>query len=119
MKTTDPSIKQFARVAFPEYKGRKFALIVTDKPQHFQLYCDGGTWDTLKAVELATGRIEGTIPAASNPYRADAHGAAVPVPGWALVCHAHFCGQDCGLTVYVHPSNVASLQTTAGKVLAA
>lgn len=106
MKTSNPEVKRIAKLAFPEYRGRKFSVVVTDKPMTFQNYWDGGTRDYLQAVQIDTGKVWPPSVMSQNPYNDKAQLAVAPIPGWALVTHNYFCGQDVGLTVLVHPSNV-------------
>lgn len=70
---------------------------------------DGGSRDLYKFVVLETGE-EVDMPGQKAPpwgFRAE-YGVSLE-PGFAVVRHTYFCGQDLGLTFYVHPENAAAL----------
>jgi hypothetical protein len=65
------------------------------------------------AYELATGHTAETLGEAQIPMSDLAH-AVVAVPrGVALVEHAIFCGRDSGVTIVVHPDDLARLPASS------
>lgn len=93
------------------YDGRKFKAEVCEQvtiPATAGLW-DGGSRDTYSAVNLATGEqmnVPGQDVALFDKQRQSRN---LPiVPGFAIVRHSIFCGQDTGLTFYVHPSNATA-----------
>lgn len=105
----DPA-SQLARRAFPGYRGRLFRLQVHRTPIDCRSYWDGGSREYFAFVELATGRVTPTLPAQSafDPAIRGADAVTLP-PGIACVVHSIFCGKDRGLTLVVHPDNIAPL----------
>ncbi len=94
------------------YNGKHFKARVCETvtvPADAGLW-SGGSRETYKAVELATGR---EVPAANHssaPWNAGRQDRTITLqPGMAVVCHSMFCGKDMGLTFYVHPQNAATL----------
>jgi len=94
--------------AFPQYKGRKFRLEVTERVSFYDLNASGGTWNRYALVSL-DGLGAAALPSESpfNP-RVEGSTFALP-PRFVVVEHSHFCGQDIGLRFHVHPSDVAKL----------
>jgi hypothetical protein len=94
------------------YTGKMFkACVVTEVtvPAEAGLW-SGGSRDTYRLVEMATGR---EIPASDNmsaPWnRGRVDRKIVLEPGYVVIEHTIFCGKDLGLTFYVHPDNAAKL----------
>lgn len=94
------------------YDGKKFKAHVVESvtiPSYAGNW-NGGSRDTYRLVELATGR---EMPASDNngaPWdRSRKDREIILQPGFAVVEHSIFCGKDMGLTFYVHPDNAAKL----------
>lgn len=70
----------------------------------------GGSRETFSAIDLASGR---TIPLpgqASGPWDKSRQAREIEIkPGFAIVKHAIFSGNDMGLTFYVNPADIAAL----------
>lgn len=101
-QTAAPTALQIARAAFPRWAGRKVKTVTTGTVQMFGMAADGGTWNEYAAVNIATGKVA-PMPASMRTPR-EMGGTdgdyTVSVPaGFAIVCHAYFCGHDCGCTV--------------------
>lgn len=92
--------------AFPEYRGRKFKVSAVEKVILHDLNWGGGTRSKYVAVNLSSGQVNSPeIPA---PWNHQAEGKTLEmVEGWALLVHSVFCGHDCGITIYIHPNNMA------------
>ena len=107
MNTIKVARKQVAGVvaaAFPEYRGRKFWVEFSPTVTLWDLNWSGGSRNVYKAVR-ADGAIGGG-PVAAAPWAHGFEGATVPVPEDVMVVrHSTACGQDCGITITVHPAN--------------
>jgi hypothetical protein len=90
-----------ARRAFPGYKGRKFRVVVSDRPRRLASYWDGGSRDTFVVVQ--DGR---TIsPPTWGPFGREGAPDFAPVSGAILIEHSVFMGKDAGCTIYLHPED--------------
>jgi hypothetical protein len=105
----DPT--QVPRELRGSYAGKSFqaeACTVVTIPMTAGLW-DGGSREDWYTIELATGNVgqhffQNVAPGSARhdiPHRIH--------PGFAVVCHVHFCGKDMGLRFYVHPDNAAKL----------
>lgn len=94
-------IKRLARLAFPEYKGRKFRYSER-RSYSMSDFWDGGSREYVKAVDLAAPNLAQSPSALSGIPWSGAATAAFQIPaGVALVTHSIFQGRDCGITVIV------------------
>lgn len=90
--------------AFPSYSGRKIRVCITEAVVLHDLNWSGGTKNTYVAMrtdDLAVVDLGamGDIHPAFNGWE----GMRIPLrTGFCLIQHSHFCGKDCGLTIYVH-----------------
>ena len=94
------------------YPGNKFKAVVGDTvtiPAGAGLW-EGGSRDAYQAVRLADGAAV-TLPGQdAAPWDRSPHSVKVELPpGFAIVRHSTFCGQDSGLTFYVRGDDVAPL----------
>lgn len=112
----EPLVKEIVKVAYPEYKGRKFSLKVSETINIYSQW-SGGSKDTFVFVRLIDGAIQGPIPAPSfSPYHDDPR-QIIKLDGvLGLICveHSYFCGKDMGITLHVHPQTLAQDSLTAG-----
>lgn len=108
----DSFFMNLIRIAFPNYRGRKFKLS-TDIPPRLDSYWSGGSKDKYVFVELKTKREEVKfLPVANNhpffkagmPRKLD----KLPV-GLVLVKHSIFQGKDMGITIYGNTENITPL----------
>jgi hypothetical protein len=93
------------------YTGTKFKAEVAESvtvPADAGLW-DGGSRETYRAIELATGRDVPLIDHNASPWDNRKSITFKLEPGFAVVRHSMFCGKDMGLTFYVHASNAAAL----------
>ncbi len=87
--------RKIALSCYPEYKGRKIKAVAR-ATYYMDNAWGGGSRCFAKAINLATGAIG---------EAAQVVGAEVEIPaGVAIVEHAYFCGQDCGITIYINPA---------------
>lgn len=97
---TTQNIKAIAKLAFPEYRGRKFRLV---SQAHYQMadYWDEGSRRYAVAVNLNAGTPHAPSIAAHTPWSSAAQAKFTIPDGVAIVERAIFCGKDCGITVYI------------------
>ena len=109
MKTNNPLVKEIAKKAFPDYKGRKYR-IETAKSVDVRSYWDGGSRDYFNFVRLDNLQVFGQV-SAQSMFDKPIHGAdrVELIPGLACVRHSYFCGKDSGLTVIVNAENEQKL----------
>ena len=108
MYINNPEIQQIARIAFPNYSGRKFQVLAFSGPKNIHSYWDGGSRDSYVFVNLNTGKTM-EVPENGTFYTA-AIGELKELPeGIVLVEHSIFCGKDAGITVFVHPNNLTKM----------
>jgi hypothetical protein len=102
--------------AFPAYKGRTFKLEVSEQVAFYDLSPSGGTWNEYALVSL-DGLGHGALPKES-PFRPRVEGKTFQLPPrFAVVQRSFFCGKDCGLRFYVHPSDAGALLPEASQKL--
>ena len=94
------------------YTGKRFQAEPAESvtiPSYAGLW-DGGSRTTYSAIELATGRAVPVSDNMSAPWDMTRQDKIVPLrAGFAIVKHSIFCGNDMGLTFFVHPSDIAKL----------
>ena len=104
--TDNEQVVSIVRAAFPDYKGRKFAVMVLDGPFSVRSYWSGGSRNFYNFVRLGDLKVFGEIPQQSMFDRAIPGADKVTlVPGLVCVRHVLFCGKDMGCEVMVHPSD--------------
>lgn len=107
LKLTSRQAKPIVSVAFPNYRGRKFNLLFTGAVRF-----DNTNWDGGSKNEYASVRSDGTVGrfAAYSPWNNPVEGQTVQLPADVIVVqHTYFRGQDCGITIYAHPSLAPAL----------
>ncbi len=124
-KDSGLTLRHFALAAFPAYKGRKIRLHVATGGMSLSSYWSGGSRDYHVVVRLSDMRQVSVPENGSGFTQIDkAYGPAgipvsLPAPGYAVVTHSMFCGKDVGLTVNLHPENVAALAACDRPILPA
>ena len=107
MYINNPEVQRIAKIAFPDYSGKKFIVKPCDYPINVRSYWDGGTRDYFAFVELSTGK---TIPIPSQHplYDKPIEGTdKVNLPqGIVCVKNTCFCGKWMPITIYVRPENI-------------
>jgi hypothetical protein len=103
-------VPEVFRRTFPGYRGRQFCVTSAESVTLDANYWSGGTKYTYRGVDLVTGAV---LPPDCDEYGNPFIRPEVPTvalePNRAIVCHKVFCGKDMGLTIYVHPANLAKL----------
>jgi hypothetical protein len=106
--TAQPAIRLMLS-AFPSYNGRKFK-VRTQNTVNVRSCWDGGSRDTFRFVELATGACSDQVPAQSAFDRPIQGADSVTLPdGAGCVEHSIFCGKDMGLTLIIPPEAAPKL----------
>lgn len=106
---TKKDVKDLVKVAYPEYKGRKFK-IKTATTYRLHNYWDGGSIDKIKFAkwnpEIEQWVIKEPPPETKNPFNKIAH-ETIDIPKDILfVEHSIFAGKDLGITIYMHPESI-------------
>lgn len=117
LKPNDAAVPMLLK-AFPGYSGRKFRITIHNQPGMSLTSCwDGGSRSYYQVIRLADGAGL-AVPENGSGFTAvdQAYGPAglpeaeqLPCPGFAVVEHSIFCGQDSGLTMHIHADNAAPL----------
>ncbi|HEX6826120.1 MAG TPA: hypothetical protein VF077_07360 [Nitrospiraceae bacterium] len=94
------------------YAGKKFKAIVGVDviiPAQAGIW-DGGSRDTYRLIHLATGNTVNASDQFSHPGDSSRKNQHIKLePGFAVVQHTTFRGDDFGLTFHIHPDNAAAL----------
>lgn len=100
-----PKLIKLMKNAYPDYKGKKFFLCVTDESFSTVSYWDGGSRDYFKFVK-ADGSVM-SLPE-SHPFyqHTKENREAILTTGLACVKRCIFMGRECGLTLMLHPSDM-------------
>jgi hypothetical protein len=108
IKKPDKYFKQICRVAFPEYRGRKWQLEVKESVYVTEHWTEGSRTESI-FVDLSTGDNLGKVPHEEHGFLGQ-HARTVPLKhNIACVQHILFQGHDLGIMLIVHPSNGAQL----------
>lgn len=114
-----PELERAFKTAFPDYRGKKFKLAVSEHVCCADTYWDGGSRSQYVFVNLADGRqmeLPDLISGGFAPHARQAMDALRSVDlkaGMAVIRHSIFCGKDAGLTLTLHPDNVGKLLVSA------
>lgn len=94
------------------YDGKKFQAHTCEQvtiPADAGLW-SGGTRDTYRLVELATGREMSAADHSAAPWDDTRKDRLIALkPGFTVIRHSIFCGKDMGLHFYVHPDDAVKL----------
>ena len=117
IKITRKQALPIIKATFPDYNGRKIHVEFRENITFYDTNWGGGTKNTYSFV-----RADGAIAHydAPAPWVNPVEGKRVPLPPDVIVvCHSIFCGQDCGLTIYAHPSLAEKMLSGGAKQLSA
>lgn len=105
----DGSVERIIKASFPDYRGKKVQIKVSQGAIDTRSYWDGGSRDYFTFVNLASMQSL-AVPAQSAFDRPVAGADSVMLPaGFVCVRHSIFCGKDAGITILVHPDNAPML----------
>jgi len=94
------------------YTGRKYRVEVVEEIQLLNNAWSGGSRSSYVGVDLTTGKV---LSPHNNEYSNPFTGQLGREPivklsaNQAIVKHSYFCGKDAGITIYLHPNNIAKL----------
>lgn len=93
-------LKKIAKQAFPDYKGRKYAINQKGSLTLYNTNWGGGSRNYYTAYNYENGKF---APLANySPWFNPAEGSTVVIPPFCCVIeHSIFCGHDCGITIYL------------------
>lgn len=99
------------RATFPDYKGRKFWITPARSVTLHDLNWAGGTRNQYRTCTLDGRGIGGSERyALMAPWENPAEGVDLALPqGFIVVMHGVFMGKETGVTLYVHPDDLARL----------
>jgi len=101
-----PDIQRVCKVAFPNYKGRKFKVQFDTKQMSVRSYWSGGSRTCYALVRLKDLEVHHAPD--SHPMfdrvQVDVDNVTIP-EGFVIVGHSNFCGKDMGLTIYTPAPN--------------
>lgn len=105
------SVARVVDATFPQYKGRKIALEPARSVNLNDLNWSGGTRNQYRTCTLDGLAVGGSDRyALMAPWANPAEGVTLSLPpGFLVVRHGMFQGRDVGLTIYVHPDDLAGL----------
>lgn len=112
LHTTDKLVQEIAKIAFPNYSGKKFMVVVQDTVDTtYNAYWSGGTRYWYNFVRLDTMQAFGVVSAQHPVFdKAIENADCVKlVAGLVCVKHVHFCGKDLGITIMVCKENAPKL----------
>jgi hypothetical protein len=113
----DPTVQRILRtVGLGNWRGRKVYLETALSHRVWDFW-DGGSRDYTYFVNLETWQAltSDALPKKARQQAANPFGLAISkedvsmVPGVAVIVHRIFCGKDAGVTIIVHPDNMAKL----------
>lgn len=109
------SVARVVNTTFPQYKGRKIWLEPARTVNLNDLNWSGGTRNQYRTCTLDGRAIGGSERyAMMAPWENPAEGITLPLPtGFLVVRHGMYQGRDVGLTIYVHPDDLAGLLPAA------
>ena len=94
-------VKRILAATFPEYRGRKIRLSVSDRPLDVRSCWDGGSRSYFTFVRLDTFVVMEMPAQSAFDKRVTGADAVTLPPGCACVEHIYFCGKDLGITIHV------------------
>lgn len=109
---SNPLVSKLIAATFPEYTGRKVRVTVADFVSLGGNYWDGGTryFKAFVGIDTLQARVLPSNHPIMERGRLGARNEQVPlIPNAVMVEHTIFQGEDCGITLYVHPMNRARL----------
>lgn len=106
----EPEVRAIVRAAFPDYRGNRFKINVTDQPVNIASYWEGGSRDYYAIVRLDSLQVA-DVPQQSaydRPLPSQFKDMRIP-DGIAIVQHSIVRGQDRGITIHINPSNASKM----------
>jgi len=115
----DPTIRRIVDATYPSYRGRRITLRAVTEHRVWDFW-DGGSRNYTQFLDLATMRTCSSAALPDDLRQKQGNWFNVPIsngpipmtPGIAVVLHHISCGKDAGVTIKVHPDNLARLLPT-------
>jgi|WetSurMetagenome_2_1015567.scaffolds.fasta_scaffold248433_3 hypothetical protein len=104
-------IKDLAKIAYPDYNGRKFSICV-ETTYYMNNFWSDGSRNYCVAVDLLTGKIQEPTSSSSTPWSNTANVVVTIPTGVGILERCIFCGKDLGIRLYVAPNNSLQMPTT-------
>ena len=93
---------------FPEYRGRTFRLSPAESVTLHDVNWGDGSRNSYRITPLTLDDVTAISIPSPAPWNNPYEGAKMAIhPGFAVVEHSIFCGQDMGIRVHVHPVDLA------------
>ena len=106
-KLNKAQAKPILDATFPDYKGRTIKIEFTEQVHFYDTNWSGGTCNRYAAIRSDGFHLNLRAPAPWDNY---IEGTKAVLPVDALVVEwSHFCGKDCGITIYAHPDNLPKM----------
>ncbi len=115
-KLKGSEVPQAWKNAFPNYKGRKFGLEISETVDMGNGYWSGGSRSEYRTVALSSGQLNYANEGIKNPFGMGSRPELYAVPlstNHVVVEHVIFCGKDFGLRFHVHPDAVKMIPALA------
>jgi hypothetical protein len=106
--TNAPEVQEIAKVAFPDYNGKKFSVAQFQGPMDLASNWDGGSKRYYAVVNLSTMRTA-EVPESGTMHTGGTYRITTLPPNMAVVAHSIFLGKDSGITIYVNQENLSKL----------
>jgi hypothetical protein len=113
IELTAAEVPAMLRRVFPEYNGRRWRAVVETSTSLDDTYWSGGTKSEYRGINLVTGEIMSARAGSFGTFYNPREPVAELAPGLAIVEHSFFTGKDMGITIHIHPANVAQLRLSA------
>jgi len=115
---SDELMKSVARIAYPDYNGRKYRVVTQTYPLDVRSYWEGGSRNYFVFVDM---RQYPTVKVLPVPQQSmfdrqieNADRAMLP-DGFVCVEHVIFCGHDLGLVFHVTPNDSSKMLESGDK----
>jgi len=103
IKLTTAQARPIVAATFPDYHGRKFFLEFAEEVLLYDTNWSGGTCNKYAAIHADGLTVNLRVPA---PWINTVEGTKIPLSVDVLIVeHSYFCGTDCGIRIYAHPSH--------------
>jgi len=110
LKVKKSEVAPIVEYAFPNYTGRKFSVEAAERVTFYDTNWGGGTRNVYVALNMDTSKGGRFI--APAPWVNPLEGKTYDLPeNVVIVEHSIFCGKDCGIRIYAHPSRFPALLT--------
>ena len=104
IKLTKAQAHPIVKETFPDYRGRKFTLKFQERVTFYDTNWGGGTRNKYAFIRSDGVTAVFNAPA---PWINPVEGQTMELPQDVMIVeHSIFCGKDCGITIYAHPSHL-------------